>query len=334
MSSPSEESERQVQYLVDHHPECLEVQSSGGHTPLALAFSLHRLNFARILINAGAKQTARDAKGCSLLHLLLVSIQGNACRKPESFSAMLGLLDQSLLATMLTQRAGENSQTPFASWLHRYLSFKYWNKNAAMHHGDEPSDIEVTIAMTQTLLDLGKSTNQRFLEFLDGSGNTPVHQAVKMNFCPVLRLVLDVRPDLLFRENATGSTALELAEDTWVNETTRTAPKIAAEEHGVPEWQNAISRRSEYWAQGWDSRSDAERLYGFCQERARQSSGKRRLVSILEANEVAKRLAAKRSFSDEEYGDSRYRRSKYGGSRGARQELDEVALWGGLASPW
>lgn len=333
MSSPSEESERQIQYLVDHHPECLEVQSSEGHTPLALAFSLHRLSFARILIAAGANQAARDSKGCNLLHLLLVSNLSNPCKKPDSLSEMLSLLDKALVTTMLTQRAGENSQTPYTAWLHTYPKFDSWENEIPSHSDNEPSDLEISITMTNMLLDLGTSTNQKFFEFLDGSGNTPVHQAVKRNFPQALGLILDRRPDLLFRENATGSTPLELAEDAWVNQTTRTAPEIAIEHQGRPRWQSAVLREPQYWVQD-EPRSDAERMHAFCQERARRSSGKRKLVGILEANEVAKRLAAKKNFAHDG-GYSRYRLRRYGRSRGGRgEQMDEVGLWVGLASPW
>ncbi|KAJ5171817.1 hypothetical protein N7492_004410 [Penicillium capsulatum] len=330
MSISSTATERQVQYLVDHHPECLEVQSSGGHTPLALAFSLHRLDIARILIKAGANQAARDSKGRNLLHLLLVSIRGNLCTEPESFSKMLDLLDKSLVTTMLTQRAGEDSKTPYAHWVHWYHTFDCWGPGGRL---SSDINIPITTTMTKMFLELGQSTNQKYLEFLDGSGNTPVHQAVKKGFPQILDLILDCRPDLLFRENATGSTALELAEDAWVNETTRRPPKIATEEQNIPRWQAAVSRAPEYWIQGVDVKSDAMHMHEFCQERARQCSGKRKLVSILDANEVARRLAAKKNFASDDDDDyPRYRMRYRRRHQRVTLELDEVALWGDLPS--
>ncbi|KAJ5307883.1 hypothetical protein N7476_008539 [Penicillium atrosanguineum] len=74
MSNPCARSEQLVQHLVDHHPKCLEACSEGGHTPLAIAFSLRRTSFARILIAAGANQAARDPEGNNLLHRILLRI--------------------------------------------------------------------------------------------------------------------------------------------------------------------------------------------------------------------------------------------------------------------
>ena len=74
-----------------------------------------------------------------------------------------------------------------------------------------------------------------------------------------------------------------------------------------------------------------------CQKRAQQSPQKRRLVSLFEANEVAKRLATKeKSRQDDGYG---HRYDRYGRRRGRQEEeenekLDEVALWGGWAAQW
>lgn len=327
MSKPGEEPERLVQYLVDHHPECLEVRSSGGHTPLALAYSLHRTSFARILIAAGANQCVRDSKGNSLLHLLLYSIENEVCTEPDVFTSLIKMLDPSLISTMLTQRAGEGSWTPFARWLHSYPYFDHPSKE----------NTETIMSMTTLILDLANPSNQKHLELLDGSGNTPVHSAVKKGFSHILELMLDRRPDLLYRENATGSTPLEMAVDAWVNGITREPPKHPFQQyHNVnPKWQTAVNREPRFFIEGRDNRSKEEIMLQVCQERANQSPRKRGLVSLLEANEVAKRLAVQRQRSEENenYG-YRYRGRRHWARSESEGDVDEVALWGYLAKQW
>ncbi|KAJ5159781.1 uncharacterized protein N7482_006785 [Penicillium canariense] len=331
MARPCDESEQLIQYLVNHHPECLEVRSSGGHTPLALAVSLHRLSFARILINAGANQATRDSQGSNLLHLLLYSILGNTRKDPKIISQIIELMDKNLVSTMLMQRAGEASRTPFARWLHAYSKFDVLN---APKVANGVSDVDVTSEITKLFLNLGKATNQKFLELLDGAGNTPVHDCVKKGFPQVLEPILDFRPDLLHRENATGSTPLEMAIDTWVNETTRTVPRVPIQPQRQNfQWQNAVNRAPEFFMKGWDSRSTAQLMIDVCQKRAQQSPQKRKLVSLLEANEVPKRLVVKgvsRRGNDDDENDAEDPRTQ----EVKDTDLDEVALWGGLAQQW
>ena len=74
-----------------------------------------------------------------------------------------------------------------------------------------------------------------------------------------------------------------------------------------------------------------------CQKRAQLGPQKRRLVTLFEANEVAKRLASKEKSRQDDYHGRRY--DRYGRRRGGQEEaevekLDEVALWGGVAAQW
>lgn len=332
MSKPCAKSERLIQFLVDHHPECLEVRSSGGHTPLALAFSLHRTNFARTLIAAGANQNVRDSKGNNLLHLLLYSTENETCKDPDVFIKMIAMLDPSLIPTMLTQRAGEGSWTPFARWLSSHTDFDNLSKAE-----DFSSEMKTITSMTTLILDLANSSNQKHLELLDGSGNTPAHSAVKKGFSQVLELLLDRRPDLLYRENATGSTPLEMAVDSWVNGITRNPPKNPFKyQYMDPKWQTAVKRELRFFIEGKDNRSKEEIMLKVCQKRARQNPMKRGLVTLFEANEVAKRLAVQRQRSEGvEYYGYRYRgRRHWAQSESSEADIDEVTLWGPLAKQW
>ncbi|KAJ6102464.1 hypothetical protein N7486_004891 [Penicillium sp. IBT 16267x] len=329
MSRPCEESERLVQYLVDHHPECLEVRSSGGYTPLGLACSLHRTSYARILIAGGANQSTRDSDSHNLIHLLLNSTEKAICEKPEDIAPLISLLNPQLVPLMLVQRAGDGSMTPLARWLQSNYSKATWDTQ-------DPTFKETCdrmAAMTRLLMSYDESSNQKQLEILDGSGNAAVHIAVKFGYPTVLETMLDRRPDLLHRENATGCTPLELAVDSWVNQATRTPRQLPQNGHNrVPEWELVVDRPSRYFIEGHDSRTRWEIMFQICQDRSQQRPGKRRLVTLFEANEVAKRLTV----------DNRWSKRLARGGRNyvpdpeteVEEEKDEVAVWGQVASQY
>lgn len=312
MARPCEESERLVQYLVNHHPECLEARSSSGHTPLSLAFLRDQPNFARILIAGGANQTVRDPQGRNLLHLTFVKDNGGVCHEVKKARPLVDLLDKQLIPSMLLQRAGEESMTPLASWLYHNSQW-----------GTKPSKV-VTL-----LLDLGQSNNQKQLELLSGSGNSPVHDAVKKKCPGALELMLDRRPDLLYRENATGNTPFDRVVDLWINRNTRNAPPRAFEKSGGTsnKWVNVLNRPAYEFLDSYEFRSDVEIMFQLCQNRAEQQPGKRKLVGLFEANEVAKRLATTNCGSSPFYHFQRRRRHRWDDDSNC-DETDEVDSWG------
>ncbi|KAJ5684217.1 uncharacterized protein N7477_000562 [Penicillium maclennaniae] len=331
MSKPCARSEQLVQYLVDHHPECLEARSERGHTPLAIAFSLRRTSFARILIAAGANQATRDPEGNNLLHIILQPVENQVVNNEQDPSPLISLLDQELVSSMLTQRAGTGSWTPLARQLESFNPFHDRNH--------ELESIKVTMASTVTLLlDLAEPINQKHLELLDGSGNTPVHVAVKKGFSQIVQLMLDRRPDLLYRENATGSTPLEMATDAWVNDTTRHPPRRVSPDNPNrsvswdPMTTPLVDRDPKYFLKGQDFKKTQDRMYQVCQDHARNHPGKRTLVSLNEANALVKRLATQKVTTERSHVRCRYRRSHRFAEEEEEVEIDEVALWGQQAS--
>ena len=339
MAKPSEESERLVQYLVDHHPECLEVQSESGKTPLALAFSLRRVNCARTLIAAGANQATRDSQANNLLHMLLKTHELEICQDSEKFTELVSLLDETLIPTLLAQRAGNDARTPFAHWLDSYHQFNPQdeslpnnNRRSMENDPETKTDHEIVTSMTNTILDLAAPTNQKHLELFDGAGNTPAHIAVRQNYPQILDQLLERRPDLLYRENSTGTTPLEMAVDAWVNNATSEPPQGGGEQD--PMWLHMIQRDPQYFIEGRDSskhETSVEIMLRVCQEKARQSPAKRRLVSLFEANEVTKRLATTQRSSENNRGRYFRRRRCYGDDE---VDGDEVERWTRMASRW
>jgi hypothetical protein len=233
---------------------------------------------------------------------------------------------------MLVERAGDSSQTPFARWLNRYPRFRRDEPILPDHALNPKSETATVVSMTNLILDLASSSNQRHLELFDGAGNTPAHDAVKGGFHEVLEQMLDRRPDLLYRENATGTTALEMAVDAWVNQSTSAPPSSPVKGRSLPPQSfNMVVRKPVYFVKGISVPDDEVNIMlRVCQGRAHQRPAKRRLVSLFEANEVAKRLAARSEASAEHgYGNGR-RRYRY--QRSSDREEDEVAMSHFLAS--
>ncbi|KAJ5383611.1 hypothetical protein N7517_001522 [Penicillium concentricum] len=327
MSDPSDETVRLVQYLVNHYPECLEVRSTEGLTPLAWAISLHKVRFARILVEAGANQAVRDKEARNLLHLILVSNSGRVCKNSHRFNKLLGLLDRQLIPTMLMERAGDGSRTPFARWLDAYPHFTPTDPAIPRLPNSGQTDDEMITSITNLILDLANPTDQKHLELFDEAGNTPVHEAIKKGFSQVLGLLLDRRPDMLHRENATGTTPLEMAVDAWVNKSTSGPPTSPpGSSHSHPEWQNAVNRDPRFFIPGIRMKYDQEKaMLRVCRARAQQRPAKRRLVSLFEANEVAKRLAAAGRTT-----------GRNGGSEDDNESVanDEPEAWGSVFAHW
>ncbi|KAE8349898.1 hypothetical protein BDV28DRAFT_151457 [Aspergillus coremiiformis] len=284
LSKPTLESRHLVEYLVREAPDCLETKSAGKYTPLALAYSLNRVDYAKILIKAGASQTVRDSRGNNLIHLLLCGIDGNASGTAESIERLLSLLDPHVVTPLLTELSSDSpgSLTPFARWMYH-----------ADFHGSKADEM---VDIARIFLKFANGTGHRHLEMLDGTGNTPVHYAVKCKLAMMLELMVDRRPDLLYRENATGSTPLDLEKDAWILSATSDPPEI-----GCP------GRR--FWNSCWDTNESVvdrapesfftsscapkKSLREVCHEGASGKPEKRKLVTLNEANEMVKRLATK-----------------------------------------
>lgn len=302
LSKPTVESDRLVQYLVDEYPTCLETKSVEGYTPLQLAFSVHRMNAARILINAGSNQTVRDRTGRNLFHMFLCSLS-NSKLDEDAIRGFLKLVDPKLVPSMLTERCSDDpgSLTPIA----------YWMRRASVHRG-----ISTATTIVEILLDLADSINQKPLEMLNGAGNTPVHDAIKSRLLGIFKLMIDRRPDLLHREDATGCTPFELAVNLWTNEATSEPPRIPDTQRTYPHWRGGheeiLERQPESFIRGDDNRmSNLQIICNICRGRG-NNGAKRKLVTLHEANEVAKRLAS---------------RPRQRVSQTVEVEQDEVSRW-------
>jgi hypothetical protein len=286
MAKPGVETTKLIKYLLQALPDSLEVKSADGLTPLALAISLHRLDAAKLLVEAGADQTTRDRSGSNILHLLLYSdYTSSVIDDKDVLKSFLDLIDKRLISSLLTERCAldPGSLTPIANWLRR----SRYSTHAL-----------------RTLLDFAAPTNNEHLELLDGSGDTPLHYLVQTQRQDCMKTILEYRPDLLYRENSVGRTPYELAEDAYIAERVSQVPRASSYRNT----RSLTDRDAATFAKGYkeDEGVNKESLWRVCEEwLGKSSQQKRTLVSLNEANEVAKRLAG------------RYKQTSY------RREADE-----------
>lgn len=296
MASPSTESLELIKYLIDRMPGSLEKPSlTRKLTPLALAFSLRHYEAAKLLINAGADQTTRDISGCNIIHLLLFSdngdYSGHFCKK-EDLQKHLDLIDERLVPSLLTQRSSyeQNSETPLCRYLgwHRTIYYSYTSSR-------EPE-------IVRSMLDFSKVIGNEDLEMFDGSGDTPVHFVVKNSDrdTDILRVLLEYRPDLLHRENSVGRTPYELAEDAYIAECVKDPPCVTTSERFTSILDRSVDSFVEESDTG-STRSLVKRKFDLCEEFVKEFPGKRTLVSLADANEVAKRLASRQQQERRRY---------------------------------
>lgn len=280
-----------LRYLCKEHPEALEHRSASGMTPLHLAFTLRRLEMVNILLDAGADQTTRSNDGNNIVHSMLAT-RGRHVTDIDALRELFGLIDPRLLPSLFLERTTNfpGAATPLGYWIH--ISTRYWQNQ--INKGNHE-------AILYLLLELSKGED---LGIINGDGDTPVHAVVRYRADSMLRIMLECRPELVFCENASGCTPLEMAETLYFSEVFSDPPSL-------PPTNQSQGRRGGFTGvlereppsfinEPEDVRPDKEKVLQICRDFAADQGKdhKRRLVSLIEANEVAKRLASKTRKDD------------------------------------
>lgn len=283
-----EQSLKVLNYLIQTLPESMETKSESGHTPLSLAFNRRRVDAAKALIAAGADQTTRDFKGRNIIHLALWSMHKSTTNDAARIESLLHLIDKRVRKTLFLERCQQSpgGTTPLAHWLsqnddYEYSPYKTLSKKRSS-------------AIFETIL---KHSDGEDLLMMDGSGQFPLHQAVKGRHHNIASLILQHDPALIGQENAMGQTPLELAEALYVRHCTRANPEIVPSARATA----LQDRHPDTFLDPSDDRrsvADTDRAvltWQVCKAagaaHAKQHSGRtRKLVSLHEAREVAKRL--------------------------------------------
>lgn len=319
-------AERLVKYLIKAHPEFLEAKDSAGMSPLALASLLGRLNLVDILVAHGSDQSTKDENWNNVVHQA-IKWQPTA----SQLRAFLNRLDPDLRSYLLKERSALQSsdgRTP----LHRWVGSHRQNSGDGLGQNLE-----------ELRLLLGFSDGEE-LETLDSGGDTPLHTLIRNKEHPaIIRAVIQANPMLLFRENAVGRTPAELAHDMFVRACVQAPPD--GHYHGwrqnrsvadillqkTPEKfaQEAIDKENHTTPVSFGVESDLpiiRQIYDLVIEFAATYPGKRRLVSLTEANDVAVRIG--NTYQGQRYG-WKVHSSKARGMRtsrrlkhGGREDLD------------
>ncbi|KUI66211.1 hypothetical protein VM1G_01603 [Cytospora mali] len=285
-------TERLVEYLIKVYPSSLERKSSNGMTPLFLACWLGRLNLIKLLITKGADQTVKDSNYDNILHAALENDPS-----PLQLTAFLKMLDPGLLPTLFKGRAGIQASdgcTPLHRWLSRYTN----------RFRDQPD------RYVQVLRVLLSFSNGKELDTFDAGGDTPLHTLIHNSAePPIIKELLAFSPQLLYRENAVGRTPCELAHDMFVNSCVAGPPshRYYYGFHSKSFAQDLLGKQPEACArEAKEGKADetpssnVQRIYNLVNEVAGAHPGKRRLVGLHEANDVAKRIGE--TYQGQRYG--------------------------------
>jgi ankyrin repeat protein len=285
--------EKLVSYLIKVFPESLNLKTPDGLTPLHLCFYLRRLPLAKILIEAGADVNAKDNNGANLIHVLLSSSifrrkYGNEQSRVDHYSIapFIELLGEEKCHELLLQRNRSNTwdggaRTPFHSWV--------------LTVGSAHSSCTDHCCAKETFELLLKYSKVDALSMIDGSGDTPVHTVVHKSHTNFFKRMLELDPGCLMRENAVGRTPMELARDLFLNSKVSDPPALNTPKNrhrNIPHDRKNLIDRQECTFIVKKEPTGVELIWQICQGHTANHTLKRRLVSLNEANEIAKRLCS------------------------------------------
>jgi hypothetical protein len=273
-----------AEFLIDEFPEHLKTKAQGGYTPLALAVLLGRMDITRLLLEAGADPTSKTSSWQNILH---VALRFNPWA--AQLYSFLDLLSPDIRTKFCQERSSLDSEgrTPLHTWLVANLGQD--NSKGSYPRAEE------FIAVLKMLIASSDTTE---LRMLDASGDTPLHAAIARCAHPdILKVLIEAAPAVLYRENAVGRTPAELARDAYVSSRITEPPRWRSRRaQGIA--ATLMAKPLEQFATGPEESAEDERSWtemtwdlvrGYVEAEA-GTQAKRRLVSLNEANDVAKRI--------------------------------------------
>ncbi|KAK8056279.1 hypothetical protein PG993_001506 [Apiospora rasikravindrae] len=298
MAPAGDDTDKLIKYLIRVCPSSLEAKSHAGYTPLFLAYLLGREEIAKTLIEGGADQSVKDKQFNNIIHAALTN-------QPDlgKLRTLLDLLDPELRSHLFVQRNHlvHGGNTPLHSWLLSENPQVYSHSRAYQVHYSEPQEKSDNIAILKTLLEYSRGQD---LDILNGSGDTVAHSAVLLHLPEQMRVMLEHSPKGLHRENAVGRTPAEMAYDAFIGCKVAPPRDIAAHHHSF-HYYNANDVATDLVNQtpqvfldkkNQPKVSRKERVWELVQDFIIRHPGKRRLVSLNEANDVARRLGENYSW--------------------------------------
>ncbi|PNS15755.1 hypothetical protein CAC42_4207 [Sphaceloma murrayae] len=295
LGGTSPESLRLLSYLIEKMPENLDAKSDDGQTPLYLAFSLHRKSMIEVLIKAKADQTTRDSKGRNIIHAAVELYNGKENKHSGQLKSILSLIDPRLLPSLSIDRSScePGSLTPLATALQAFTASNgFYSPSYIPLSGG----LEVQRPMIAYLATILSFTNGIEIFVVNGAGDTPVHTAMRGDLEHVVAWLVDRYPNLLWREDVTGRTPYEMAQDEQLSDYFADSPSenirgSGYSWHSYNSGSGAAQNGPETFIKNKEEPNAKKRMWDAVKGRRVE---KRRLCGLGEANEVAKRLAGKR----------------------------------------
>ncbi|KAK2027142.1 ankyrin [Colletotrichum zoysiae] len=277
-----------IKYLVQACPNSLEYKSTLGDTPLWLAFYFGRLEFAKTLIKAGANQMTRNNSGENIIHAAMLGMP-----RASSLGPVLELVDSGIIAHLFQQRNNihESGTTPLHSWLTAVCNSR---RKSYYYSGTRYDSDEQVIDVLDLLLKLSHGAE---LEMLNGAGDTPLHTAVMCSDNLLTKALVRYNPKLVYRENAVGRTPAEVARENVTGEKLIAPGPVVNGRSSGKNPTSYINMPVESFVKADDDSSsklsDKQKVWESIRLFLERYPDKRRLVSLNEANDVAKRLGEK-----------------------------------------
>ena len=305
-----------IKYLLKIAPESISAKGEDRLTPLLAATKLGRLEAVKVLVTNGADQSKRhEITYANLLHAALFESP-----KAPQLEQLLDILDADAVAHMFCERthhaSWSESRTPLHAWLERTLSSGY---NGEYGPGLAYDNADEVIAVIRLLL---ARSGGRELNVIDSAGDTLLHMLVRKQNNPVfLTALLEAIPrelamNLLHRENAVGATPLEVANDKFLASFVKESrdyggqfsslmvnnwPATAAKEfvETVSEGRTEAPMPTRIATNKNEAQKRAEETLAALNKFLQGEEGKRQLVSLNEANDVARRIG--HGFQNQRY---------------------------------
>lgn len=197
----------------------------------------------------------------------------------EKLAQMLELLDERLLKSLFTQRSyvRADSATPLSKWI-----------------TDRPcrDGAQCGCETLEVILQYSKGQEPTII---DGAGSTPLHQLTERGDVSLSHILLRHSPELIFRENATVRTPYEVARDDELAQHFKGPPHVPKDRRVK---KDITTERADNFSREDKKVEPEQTLHQMLEDSKRTLDatgwGKRRLVTLNEANEVARRLAALR----------------------------------------
>ncbi|KAK2738639.1 hypothetical protein FQN57_006957 [Myotisia sp. PD_48] len=290
LAQPSKEDDgvERVRLVLERFPHLLDSQAFLGLSPLHLALSRRSVPVAKFLIDSGANQALRDSRGRNILHHILRPHSGDPITSCETLESMLKLIDPQLAGSALATDRAKGPWTDQTS-LEYSTPLNYWltGNNVV---ADNP----------EVLREILKFTGGAELKIMDARGEYPIHTAINDGHISLVKVLVEYNPGSLQWENATGWTAMECLNRSYertcilqgenLRNFIRTIPSLEYRRvFGFTDHKMIDRQLVSAWQ---DMNSYLEALPS-------GTTTERRLVSVLDAHELVRRLGAEQELAME-----------------------------------